>query len=586
MTLKFMSGWETQKNMDTGLWSMSSYGGSSGFTSAVRRGPSYAFNFAAANEWIRRVLPTSNDEIYAQVCFYWATTPSAGTILRFGKNANIYFTLALDSSQLINIYTGDGSTLRATGTTRFLPLRWYVIEFYFKRNASGTITVKVDGVSDCSWNGDTTLSISTVSAVTRMKLESGALGVDDIGTLPTWTTTGSPTASSTYKCQGSFSMLSPGSTSDYIYIADASLPSGYILKSGDTTQLGTFMYWYKATTVAPSGQYWKAFGKYDYNGNNVCFDHEVQNGRMRVNWCTGTTGHTLESTDTNTVVAGVWNHYSWTFDGPGKRWDMRIYDLHNASLGTYSRNCTNVMRTNCTAPYDFGNNSPGFYDDLLMFNVILPDWAQDCIRSIYHDRLLRGSDPYSTWQTNWMIELKSTTINTYVDDVIINDGAGSVNNSWIDRAHVILFKPISPGRVGNFTLSETSSNNGADFVKRVPASTMDFIYSNTAGASHSFRMYDAPLKTQEALGIMYSINAWRTSGATAGATIYLTCMAGNTTYTSTGIVPENTPLPEAFIYGAYTNPYPDLRYYIFEPETTNLFSVSDLNNLELGIKVS
>jgi len=583
MSLVFMSGWETIKNMDSWLWTMSSYTGASNFSSTIRRGPSYSFYFANANEYVRRVLPTTADEIYMQACYYWTTAPSAGTILRFGKNKNIYFTLYVDANKYLNIYTGDTSSLVATGKTIMQVNRWYTIEVYFKRNASGAITVRLDGVSDCSWSGDTTLSATTVGAVARMKLETGAFGVDTVETLPNWSTTGSPVASTTHFRDGSSSMLSSGS-SQYIGIADASLPAGFVLKNGDTTQLGTFMYWYKPTSIPTTTVYLGTLQKYDYAGNNICFNHEVLNGGpLQVNWGTGSSGQTKEATSTKTLVAGIWYHIAWSFNGPGKRWDMRVYDLYNATVTAYSRDCTNVLRTNCTAPYRLADTSPGFYDDLVMFNAVLPDWTMDCFRSIYYDPLLKGQNPNTIIQNNWMLEIKSTSAGTYIDDVIVNDSNGSINNSWVDRARIALFKTVGPGTYSDFTLSETSATAGSDLVKRIPAQPLDFIYSNAAGACHTFVMYNAPLKTSEVLAIMESACIWRTSNA--GLTCQLMMRAGNTVYTSSSFTPSGSPLQENYILGAYLNPYPDLKFNIFESGTGSLFSASELDNLEVGLKV-
>jgi hypothetical protein len=583
MSLVFMSGWETIKNMDSWLWTMGNYAGASNFSTTIRRGPSYAFYFANANEWLRRVLPTSTDEIYFQTCYYWTTAPSAGTLLRVGKNVNIYFTLYIDANRRLNIYTGDTSSLVATGTTLLQVNRWYVIEVYFKRNASGTISVKIDGVDECSWNGDTTLSISTTTAVSRMKLESGAFGVDTIGTLPNWTVTGSPVASTTHLREGASSMLTSG-TSQYISINDADLPAGYLLKNGDITQRGTFMYWHKPTTVPGSSTYWTTFQKYDYAGNNVCFAHEMQNGGvLNVQWCTGSSGHTLETTATKTLVAGGWYHISWSFNGPNKRWDMRVYDLFNGTMTAYSRDCTNVLRTNCTAPYVLASASPGFYDDLIMFNSVLPDWSQDCIRSVYYDPLLKGQDPYTVFQNNWMLEARSTSAATYIDDVIVHDSNGSINNSWVDRAHIALLKTIGPGSYSDFSLSETSATAGSDLVKRIPPTPIDFIYSNVAGTCHTFTMYNTPLKTTEVLAVMESICTWRT--ANAGLTCQLMMKAGNTIYVSSNFIPPNAPVQENYVLGAYLNMYPDLKFQIFESGTGSLFSASELDNLEIGLKV-
>ena len=584
MSLVYMSGWETIKAMDSGLWTMSNYATASGLSTTVRRGPSYAFYFALANEWVRKVLPTSADELYIQACFYWTGAPGVGTILRFGKNVNIYFTLYVDANKFLNIYTGDTSTLVATGNTILQVNRWYVIEIHFKRHVSGTIAVKLDGVDECSWDGDTTLSASTITAVTRMRFETGALGVDSIGTLPNWTATGSPSASTIYFREGVSSMLTDGS-GDYYSIADASLPAGYILKNGDTTQQGTFMFWYKPTSIPSTTVYLGALQKYDLAGSNICFALEVWTvGALYVQWGTGSSGTTKETTATKTLVPGIWYHISWSFNGPGKRWDLRVYDLHNATLNAYSRNCTNALRTNCTAAYEIGSETPGFYDDLIMFNSVLPDWAQDCIRSIYYDPQFQGQDPHAIFQTNWMLELGSTSVGTYLDDIIVHDTAGSINNSWVDRSHIALLKTIGPGSYSDFSLSETSAiPGGSDLVKRTPATTLNFIYSNVAGACHTCAMYNAPLKTLEVLAIMESVCVWRTSNA--GLTCQLMMRAGNTVYTSSSFAVPNSPMQEDSILNAYTNPNTNIKFVIFESGTDNLFSPSELDNLEAGLKI-
>jgi hypothetical protein len=583
MSLVFMSGWETMKSLDSWLWTMNSYSGASGAVTTARRGPSYSFYFANANEWVRRVLPMSADEMYFQVCYFWTALPNAGTILRVGKNTTIYFTLYVDADHHLNVYTGDTNTLVATGKTLFQINRWYVIEVYFKRNASGTITIKIDGNTECTWSGDTTLSAPVVLPVTRMKLESGAFGVDTIGTLPNWTVTGSPIASTTHVREGSNSMLTSG-TSQYIAINDADLPAGYLLKNGDVTQQGTFMYWHKPTSVPGASTYWPTFQKYDYDGNNVCFAHEMQSGGvLNVQWCTGSSGHTLETTATKTLVPGGWYHISWSFNGPGKRWDMRVYDLFNGSIAAYSRNCTNVLRTNCTAPYRLAGMSPGFYDDLIMFNSVLPDWSQDCIRSLYYDPLLKGQAPLTVFQNNWMLEISSTSGGTYIDDVIVNDSNGSVNNSWVDRAHIALFKCIGSGSYSSFTLSESEPTGGFNLVKRLPSAAINFMYTNAAGVCHSFVTYDSPLRTESVLAVMETANVWRTTGA--GLTCQLMMKAGSTTYMSSSFTPPLAPLQENYIYGSYTNPYPDLKFTIFEPLGSDPFSPVEINALEIGLKV-
>ena len=96
-------------------------------------------------------------------------------------------------------------------------------------------------------------------------------------------------------------------------------------------------------------------------------------------------------------------------------------------------------------------------------------------------------------------------------------------------------------------------------------------------------MYNAPLKTTEVLAIMESACVWRT--ANAGLTCQLMMRAGNTIYTSSSFTPPSSPVQENYMYGAYLNPYPDLKFNIFESGTDSLFSASELDNLEIGLKV-
>jgi hypothetical protein len=589
MSLIFMSGWETMKSLDGWLWTSHNFTGASGAVATTRRGPSYSMYFAAANEYVRRTLPTSTDELYFQTCFFWSAAPAAGTILRVGKNANIYFTLDVDANYHLNIYTGDTSTLVATGKTIFQINCWYVIEIYFKRHASGEITVKIDGVQECTWSGDTTLSITTVNAVARLKFASGALGVDTIGTLPDFTTGGgTPAASTTHFREGSSSLYLDGSS--YLKLADASLPAGFLLKNGDVTQLGTFMYWWKPAVYATTTTPYAIFSKWDLAGSNICFKHSTYSSKLRIDWATGTSGTTTEVQDTITVVGGNWYHIAFSFNGPGKRWDARIFDLYNRTVTAYTRSCTNALRSNCTAAYSLGLTGVGadgsgvsFIDDLFMFNSILPDWSQDCMRALYYDPLYVGQNLYTVFQNNWVLEIKSTSAGTYIDDVIVNDNTGSINNSWVDRAHIAVLKTIGPGSYSGFSLSETSAIAGADLVRRLPVTTVDAIYSNVAGSCHLFRVYDVPLNTLNVLAILETLNVWQT--ASAGVSYQLMVKAGSTVYTTSSLLPPRASSQEAFIYSAYNNQYPDLKFNIFETGTGSPLTLDELSTLEIGLKV-
>jgi len=58
------------------------------------------------------------------------------------------------TSNRIEIYTSTG-TLVATGTKEILANTWYLIEVYVNIADAGTITVRVDGIQDATYSGDT-----------------------------------------------------------------------------------------------------------------------------------------------------------------------------------------------------------------------------------------------------------------------------------------------------------------------------------------------------------------------------------------------------------------------------------------------
>jgi hypothetical protein len=86
------------------------------------------------------------------------------------------------STGLVEIYTST-ATLRATGSI-VIPLSTYVvIEVHVKiDNAVGEISVKVDGVDDATWTGDTQPGAdTTVNIIWGAVGGAGTMYLDDLG---------------------------------------------------------------------------------------------------------------------------------------------------------------------------------------------------------------------------------------------------------------------------------------------------------------------------------------------------------------------------------------------------------------------
>jgi hypothetical protein len=602
MSMVFASGWETRLSRDGGNWTSGFLSGSSGVTNAIRRGPNYSMNFATAGDNIRKVLNTTADEIFLQSCFYWSGTPSssAGRLLRMARNSNVYFSIVLDANGCLNIYTGDSATLVATGTTTLLINRWYVIEVHFKYHATaGTIEVRLDGSSECSWSGDTTLGISTgftTTAKARMKFTPGALTVDSLGNLPNWSQTGSPVASTTLPVLEGGTSLYCDNTSR-LTITDANLPAGFPLKSGDTTQLGTWMYWFRLSNYLTAGFFQETISKFDKTNSKLTIEHVLHDAAttFRVGWGYGSTdSQNQETWDTLNMVPGNWYHIAFTYNGPGKTAYLRIFDLFNGTIYTYSKTWTNALRTNAGSPWVIGNNATitnnGGYSwiaDYLIFNSQLSEFTIDCFRSIYHDSTFSGSDPYSVMQSNWCLEIYSAGTGMYVDDVIVNDTNGTVNNSWVDQAHITLMKTIGPGSYGDFTPSDSTPTNGWNFLNTLPFSSVNCVFSNTPGTCHSCLMTNVPFQTVEVDAIIGSARIWKTPSA-AASTVNLLIVAGSTVFQSPDAAIPSRMLSYSGSYSANSaviTPY--CTNFLLEPPSSNPFSRSELDGiLEIGLKIS
>jgi hypothetical protein len=138
-------------------------------------------NYAArggADQYARKYIsPSPNNEVYIR---YWWRAGNSGdkTLLQVGTS---------DSN--VEIYGGAGyvfklrrgATIVATGTLVPTGNTWYMLELYAKLDdAAGVLTLKVDGVEDATFSGDTLPGASAAITNVQIYTGEGLAYVDDI----------------------------------------------------------------------------------------------------------------------------------------------------------------------------------------------------------------------------------------------------------------------------------------------------------------------------------------------------------------------------------------------------------------------
>jgi hypothetical protein len=83
-----------------------------------------------------------------------------------------------------------------------------------------------------------------------------------------------------------------------------------------------------------------------------------------------------------------------------------------------------------------------------------------------------------------------TGLQCYVDDVIINDTSGSVNNSWPNGLKVKLLKPTADGPTNDWDVTPSGAHYAA--IDEVPPSSTDYIKTSTADEIEHFDMENLP----------------------------------------------------------------------------------------------
>jgi hypothetical protein len=158
----------------------------------------------------------------------------------------------------------------------------------------------------------------------------------------------------------------------------------------------------------------------------------------------------------------------------------------------------------------------------------------------------------------------------FIDDLAVNDTAGTINNGQIGDGSVVLLKPTGAGTNTAQTRGGTDSGSNWDQVNEVPVSMTDYVFSATAATRDTYALQDLPagswtVNTVEV--VAYAQN----SDAGAGS-LGLTVKSGATTNEGTA---QSLGTTAMFLR----------QQYELDPNTTAAWTNANVNALEAGTTV-
>ena len=101
------------------------------------------------------------------------------------------------------------------------------------------------------------------------------------------------------------------------------------------------------------------------------------------------------------------------------------------------------------------------------------------------------------------------TGNCYLDDIVVNDTAGEVNNSWPDNSKVVLLKPTADGSLLEWT--PTPSGSHYSTVDEVPPSGTDYLSTQAVDKVDEFVLEDLPAEAKSIVGVIPEVWAYKGS---------------------------------------------------------------------------
>lgn len=123
-------------------------------SSTVARSGTYCYRTGGNSSNTANKSVTAGTAFYVRFGWYFSAVGAHRPLKWYGSGTEMGSLRQNSSSGKLELYTSTG-TLQVTGTLVLAPTTWYLIEVYILYADSGTLTVKVDGIQDATFSGDT-----------------------------------------------------------------------------------------------------------------------------------------------------------------------------------------------------------------------------------------------------------------------------------------------------------------------------------------------------------------------------------------------------------------------------------------------
>lgn len=236
------------------------------------------------------------------------------------------------------------------------------------------------------------------SSVTGLyRLESGAITTDSspvVGGngLNTLTNSSTPVTANDTAKEGSYSGSFVAASSEYLYITDANLSSGFPGKGGTSNTTFAFSLWFKLSS-ASNGTYVALISKYNATSNQRSFySRYFYNGTsstldMIIGYNSGLSSE-LKTIYTGDLGTTNWYHLGFSYNGATKAYIAKLVREDGTVMANVSGNYTNTMSAGAgafalgayanTVPGGFFN---GLEDEVVIFNTAKTTTDFDNIRN-------------------------------------------------------------------------------------------------------------------------------------------------------------------------------------------------------------
>ena len=150
-------------------------------STAQKRSGDRSYAFSGTSDGTKN-LPSALNEYYRRFAFRASTIMLNASFVRFRLGTTIMVSLTINAATR-RIEANLGSiTLLATGVTSLQDDTWYLIETHIKiANAGGIFAVKIDGVQEINFSGDTQVGADTTIDNELFSGSNASLYVDDLG---------------------------------------------------------------------------------------------------------------------------------------------------------------------------------------------------------------------------------------------------------------------------------------------------------------------------------------------------------------------------------------------------------------------